>query len=170
VITRARRLLLVGIVSAAAIAGASTLAAADMTPQHSVTAIQQAADSLPPFAVEDFEYPNAAKILQEKGITLKRGDGHIILADCTDATDQLHVWTRESADGKFCFRTTATTGYLTLELPEVYGIQTRDQTIRAELSAEGTTQTVDVPKNDFKGVGEGTGGAPTVLLELRVTG
>ncbi|GAA4012627.1 hypothetical protein GCM10022384_66630 [Streptomyces marokkonensis] len=42
--------------------------------------------------------------------------------------------------------------------------------MHAELSAEGKTQEIDLAKNDFQGVGEGVGGADTVLLELHVTG
>jgi hypothetical protein len=121
--------------------------------------------------VEDFNYPGADRILQEQGITLKRGDGRITLTTCDPAaTNQIEVWTRESTDGKLCFRATAATGRLTLEIPRVYAIGTEARAVRAELSAEGQTQTVDVAKGEFKGVGEGVGDAPTVLLELRVTG
>ncbi|MFC8436270.1 hypothetical protein [Streptomyces sp. NPDC057253] len=165
-ISRTRRLLCAGLAGAAVLVGAAAYAVA--APPD---AVRTAADDVPPVAVEDFTYPGAAKILAEQGITLKRGDGRITLATCdAAATDQIEVWTRESADGKFCFRSTAATGWLTLEIPEVYALATEARAVRAELSAEGQTQTVDVAKGEFKGVGEGVGDAPTILLELRVTG
>ncbi|MFJ4471910.1 hypothetical protein ACIP2X_31110 [Streptomyces sp. NPDC089424] len=39
----------------------------------------------PGHAVEDFAYPGADKIQQERGFVLERGDGHIVLADCGPA-------------------------------------------------------------------------------------
>lgn len=119
--------------------------------------------------MEDFEHPGAAKILKEKGISLKKGDGHIILSECT-STANIQVLTRTSADGKVCFGVTGKTGYLALEVPEVFALQTQDRAVQAKLTAEGRTEVVDLTKNQIKGVGEGLGGAPTVLVELRVTG
>ncbi|MFJ6630027.1 hypothetical protein ACIQMR_01295 [Streptomyces sp. NPDC091376] len=163
VISHARKLLFSAL-TAAVIVGASTLAAT-----HTDANAEAVAADVPPFAVEDFNYPGADKILAEQGIALKRGDGHITLATCSDAADQLKVLTRVGA-GEFCFKVTSATGHLTLELTDVFAIQTKSHPVRAELTAEGKSQTVDVPKNNLKGVGEGVGDAPTVLLELRVTG
>ncbi|MFC7307830.1 hypothetical protein ACFQVC_26845 [Streptomyces monticola] len=162
-ISRARKLLLSGITAVAVIAGASTFAVAD--PGSGA----KAAVDLPPVAVEDFNYPGAAKILAEQGISLKRGDGRITLAACDDAADQIKVMSRVGA-GEFCFNATAATGHLTLELADVFSIQTESHPVRAELTADGQSQIVEVPKDSMKGVGEGTGGAATVLLEIRVTG
>ncbi|MDN3297885.1 hypothetical protein QWM81_28370 [Streptomyces ficellus] len=172
--SRVRRLLVAGIAAAAtAVVGASTLAVANAAPRAAgVTAGAQAADdgTLPPVAVEDFSYPGAAKILQEKGIKLFKGDGHILLADCDGSASQIQVWTRRSEDGKICFQANAHSGYLTLEVPEVFALQTADRAISADLTAEGKTETVAVPKDKLVPVGEGTSGAPTVLVEIRVTG
>lgn len=168
-ITHARRILLSGI-TAAAIVGTSAFAVA-----HTGSGTGTAADTenvaadVPPYAVEDFDYPGAERILAEQGIALKRGDGRITLAACDDTADQLKVLTRVG-DGEFCFRATSGTGYLTLELADVFAIQTESHPVRAELTAEGVSKTVDVPKNDFKAVGEGAGEPATVLLELRITG
>ncbi|MET8750872.1 hypothetical protein ABZW32_12350, partial [Streptomyces sp. NPDC004667] len=68
------------------------------------SAMTAVAEDGPGYAIEDFGYPNADKILAERGITLKRGDGHIVLADCGSATDLLEVWSR--ANEKICFRVT----------------------------------------------------------------
>ncbi|MFJ9347200.1 hypothetical protein [Streptomyces sp. NPDC101237] len=133
------------------------------------------APSTPPVAVEDYGYPGADRILAEKGIRLKKGDGHILLADCDQAAQQIRVLTvkDDSAgrQGTYCFRATAKTGRLTLELPRVFAVEAADHPMSADLTAEGTTTTVDVPQGGFQSVGEGVfGGARAVLVELRVTG
>ncbi|WP_051817354.1 trypsin-like serine protease [Kitasatospora sp. NRRL B-11411] len=129
-----------------------------------------------PSAVEDGAYPDAARILQQTGVTLKAGDGHITLADCS-GDYQVKVWTgldqAQPAGSIVCFKTTGATGYLSLTVPEVFGIATyADRSLTAQLSAAGATSSVDVGKNQFKAVGESApgGGAVATLLELRVTG
>ncbi|MFJ8633922.1 hypothetical protein [Streptomyces sp. NPDC093568] len=144
-----------------------TAASADDPPQSP-------ADSTPPVAVEDYGYPGADRILTEKGIRLKKGDGRILLADCDPAAQQIRVLTRKDDSvnraGTYCFRATAKTGRLTLELPQVFAVEAADHPIRAELTANGKTTSVTVAKGGFESVGEGEGGAPSVLVELRVTG
>ncbi|MEU3923511.1 hypothetical protein AB0E79_36580, partial [Streptomyces sp. NPDC029004] len=61
------------------------------------------ADEAPGYAVEDFNYPLADKILAEKNIVLKRGDGHITLADCASGAGLLEIMARDKAD-KICFK------------------------------------------------------------------
>ncbi|MDT0615316.1 hypothetical protein [Streptomyces lancefieldiae] len=167
---RIRTSLLAGLVAVCAITGASAFGYAATGSGTSPTAAQAAAAEQPPYAVEDFQHPGADRILAEKGITLHRGDGHVFFAECDGSPEQIQVWTRKSSEGTYCFQTTSTTGFLSVEVPEVYALQTEETAIHAELSAEGKTQEIDLTKNDFQGVGEGVGGAPTVLLELRVTG
>nr|WP_237497978.1 hypothetical protein [Streptomyces sp. SID8377] len=151
--------------------GVSTFAAAAPSP----TTASRTAVEIAPFAVEDFSYPNAANVLAEKGILLKRGDGHIVLAECGATANQIRVLTVKDAsvgrDELYCFQATAGTGYLTLELPRVFALETADHPISADLTADGVTTTVEVAKDDFAPVGEGTvGGARSVLVEIRVTG
>lgn len=133
----------------------------------------------PPPAIEDYAYPNADQILRDKGIKLIKGDGHIVLSACDDSAQQIKVLTVQgpSADpqGAYCFKALAKTGYLSLELPRVFALETADHPISADLrpqsdpSAPATT--VNVDKNGYQSVGEGTaGGAAAVLVELRVTG
>ncbi|MFB7470106.1 hypothetical protein [Kitasatospora sp. NPDC056184] len=121
----------------------------------------------PPPAVEDFEYPGASGI---PGITLKRGDGHIVLADCS-GPNQIQVWSRAAAnpDGRFCFRVTGSSGFLTVELADVYVLQTTGAALSAKVVVGGATQTVDLAKEDFRPLGEGSLQAPTTLVELRAT-
>ncbi|WKK25163.1 hypothetical protein QZH56_05975 [Streptomyces olivoreticuli] len=168
-----RRTLTVGAIgSASLVLGVWAMGTAVAAPAPTPTE-----EPTPPSAVETFDYPNAAKILKEQGIALRKGDGHILLADCKVSRD-IQIMTSmdhpgQSERGLYCFKVTGTgrTGYLTLEIPKVYNIMTGDVAVRAGLTAEGQTQTVTVPKNDAKGVG--TAGtpptAPTVLVELRVT-
>ncbi|MFF7053321.1 hypothetical protein ACFY94_33705 [Streptomyces griseorubiginosus] len=131
--------------------------------------------SKPPAAVEDYDYPGAGKILTEKGIKLKKGDGRILLADCDPSTPQIRVLTvgdpaANRAD-TYCFTALGATGHLTLELPRVFGLETADHPISADLTSGGQSTSVDVGKNDWKSVGEGTtNGTRSVLVELRVTG
>lgn len=129
----------------------------------------------PPSAVEDLGYPGADKILAEKGIKLKKGDGRILLADCDPAAQQIRVLTvGDPAAGRadtYCFRAIGSTGRLTLELPRVFGLETADHPIAADITADGRTTSVAVAKNDWASVGEGTTGGPrSTLVELRVTG
>ena len=136
---------------------------------------QSPADSNPPVAVEDYGYPGADRILAEKGIRLKKGDGRILLADCDPASQQMRVLTRKDDSvnraGTYCFKAMGKTGRLTLELPQVFAVEAgTDHPIRADLTSNGQTTSVSVPKGGFESVGEGAGGAPSVLVELRVTG
>ncbi|AEW92861.1 MULTISPECIES: hypothetical protein [Streptomycetaceae] len=156
-----------------------TLASADPAPSPSPSASAAPGSDVPPSAVEDFSYPNAAKIQQVKGIKLIKGDGHIMLADCDASAQQIKVLTVKSStanqQGAYCFKATAKNGYLTLELPRVFALETDDHPISARLTPQGNQQapatTVSVDKNGYQSVGEGVaGGAPAVLVEIRVTG
>lgn len=174
-VIRARKWLFSGIT--AVILGASTLAVANAAPDPAAPAGVRAAEdgALPPVAVEDFAYPGAESILATEGIELKRGDGHIVLTECDSASGLIKVHTvKDDAVGRkstYCFRATAGTGRLTLELPRVFALETADHPISADLTANGATTTVDVAKDGFEPVGEGTvGGARSVLVEIRVTG
>ncbi|MFE4362611.1 hypothetical protein [Kitasatospora sp. NPDC056808] len=156
----AGRWLAASAVTATALVGATAIAAADTTP---------ADNSAAPPAVEDFAYPGAAAITKVK---LLRGDGHILLGDCAKPT-QIQVWTLApgNPDNQICFTVSGTTGSLSLQLPEVFAIQTAGgRAVRAGLTTGTTQQTLDVPKDGFKSVGEGNNGASTSLVELTVTG
>ncbi|GAA3972216.1 hypothetical protein GCM10022384_23760 [Streptomyces marokkonensis] len=138
--------------------------------QATPRAADQAADVAGiPYAVEDFNYPGADRILEERGITLKRGDGHITLVPCTD-TWNIKIESRLD-NGGYCFRATTGSGYLSLELPDAYGVWTEDRPVEATLTAEGRETVVKVPSNEYQPVGEsGDTGLRSVLVELRVTG
>ncbi|MFC9636271.1 hypothetical protein ACFWBS_44410 [Streptomyces mirabilis] len=170
---RMRRMLPVaGAAVLVALFGGPVLASADPQPTGGTT------QATPPSAVEDFAYPNADQIQRDKGIKLIKGDGHITLFTCDDSAQQIKVQTVQGQGGNqqsaYCFKATAKTGYLALELPRVFALETADHPISADLKPKddpsAATKTVTVAKNGYQSVGEGAGGAPAVLLELRVTG
>lgn len=169
VISRMRRRALAGIVGVAAIVAASA-AVSVATAAPAPTDEEQLS-----YAVEEFEYPNAAKLLQERGIILRKGDGRIVLGDCkTDEDIVVNSTALDNPDrGRYCFKVTGTgkTGYLTLEIPKVVTISAGDYAVRAKVTADSQTTTVDVPKNVMASVGQGAArpGGPAVLVELRVT-
>lgn len=164
--SRAGRSLVVGAVAAVVssvgfVTYASAVGASPATPAPSDTDM--------PSAVETFDYPGAAKIQAERKITLKRGDGHIMLTDCTSAYD-IKVESR-TAGMYYCFKVSGKQGYLTMELPDAYGIWTQDHPVQATLTTDGKETVVNAPKNDYTPVGEaGDASKRSVLVELRVTG
>ncbi|KPC64501.1 hypothetical protein [Streptomyces chattanoogensis] len=159
-------------------AGILTAIAGISAPAMASTAKAPAATAPgPPSAVEDFGYPGADKLLAEKKIKLIRGDGHIMLTECTDPAVQIKVSIRreegeEDLPKKWCFTATGKSGYLALEIPKAFYLETVDHPIRAQLTSAGKTQTVNVSTEEgFKPIGEGVIGAPrATLVELRITG
>ncbi|MFI2610922.1 hypothetical protein [Kitasatospora sp. NPDC018619] len=136
------------------------------------------ADPAMPVAVEDFQHPGAERLLLERQITLRQGDGHIWLkegqnnavpTDC-QASNEIFIESRLDKRG-YCFTTNSKTGYLAMELPDVYGIWTEDRAVSAKLTAAGQEKQVDVAPNSIAPVGESLpGGKRSVLVELRVMG
>ncbi|WP_344077877.1 hypothetical protein [Streptomyces crystallinus] len=163
-----KKLLIAGAVTALAAGITVPALAATGAPTTATTADP---DTAPPSTVEGFAYPGAAKILADRKVKLIKGDGHIVLADACDYSPrQIKVWGR---DRDTCFNVSASTGYLTLEIEKVWGLETGDHPISADLTSEsGKSLSVDVPKGKYKSVGEGQAGADeqTTLVELRVTG
>lgn len=163
--------LLVPVAALAAAIGLTALTtaqAAPGTPQTTAPAAAAANETMPA-AVEDFLHPGAARILQEQKITLKQGDGHIMLTDCKSAHD-IMVKSR-TGQKDYCFSVNAKQGYLAMEIPAAYGIWTEDYPVQAKITSGGVESVVNAPKNDYKPFGEaGDAGQRSVLIELRVTG
>ncbi len=171
-ITPARKLLL-GSATAALVVGLGATALA--APQATAPAAPRAAADMP-VAVEDFNYPGADKVLADRGITLKRGDGHITLAATSDqgecTADPANTFI-ESHKGSFCFHANAKTGYLTMEIPDTFNLWTGANPVKATLTpTDGSAQeVVNVPANDLKPVGEsGDTGKRSALVEIRLNG
>ncbi|MFI8081054.1 hypothetical protein ACIF6L_09735 [Kitasatospora sp. NPDC086009] len=109
---------------------------------------------IPPVAVEDFSYPQADKVFALTGLTLKGGDGHIVLADCGPA-DLIEVTARTRA--KFCFQVTGDSGSLTMDVAKVTSIKSTAYNVRADMTLNGTGVTFNVPKSPlWTEVGEPT--------------
>ncbi|MFF8590512.1 hypothetical protein ACF061_03555 [Streptomyces sp. NPDC015220] len=113
-----------------------------------------AADA-PGYAVEDFDYPGADRVLQEKGIVLKRGDGHIVLAQCGSENGLMDIWARYRNGDHICFRVTGDSGYLSLEIPAVYGITgAAGQSADVTMTVDDETTHYNVPAGSMTAVGE----------------
>ncbi|MFD7625523.1 hypothetical protein ACFV7Q_05665 [Streptomyces sp. NPDC059851] len=161
------------IVGVAAAAGALTWAAvAGGVTGGSATeslATKAIADEGPGYAVEDFAYPNADKILAEQKIKLKSGDGHILLAECTGAPELMEVFSHKNE--KVCFRVTGDKGYLSLEIPAVFGVKGNNYAAQVEMSAGTVQKSFTVDKNAWTAVGETADdqGRDFMLLEIRTS-
>ncbi|MDX3747998.1 hypothetical protein [Streptomyces sp. AK08-02] len=133
------------------------------------TSVEAVADEAPGYAVENYDYPNADKILAEQGITLKRGDGRILLATCAAGTGQLEVYSRVNT--KVCFSVTGDSGRLALEIPAVYGVKTSAHETELDLTVGTEETSVDVPADSWQAVGESADpeGRAHVLVEIRTS-
>ncbi|MEU6093569.1 hypothetical protein [Streptomyces sp. NPDC047079] len=132
-------------------------------------AVTSVAGEAPAYAVEDFNYPQADKILAEKNIVLKRGDGHITLADCASGTGFLEVWARSK--DKICFQVTGSTGWLTLEVPSVYAVRGNDYSAQVDMTVGAEEKSFGVEKNTWTAVGESADpqGREHMLVEIRTS-
>ncbi|WP_449349135.1 hypothetical protein [Streptomyces shaanxiensis] len=139
------------------------------TPAPTGDASTAVADEAPGYAVEDYDYPGADKVLAEQGITLKRGDGHIVLADCASQTGLLEVWAR--SQDRICFRVTGNSGWLTLEIPSVYGIKGNAYSTEVDMTVAEEQTSYDIDKNAWTAVGESADeqGREFMLVEIRST-
>ncbi|NXY93103.1 hypothetical protein HYE82_01435 [Streptomyces sp. BR123] len=161
-ITRARKGLFGSLVCAVtAVVGVGSFGIANASPQA------RAAEADMPSAVEDFAYPGAAKIQQEQRILLKKGDGHLVLEACGETND-IQVKSR-IGQKLYCFDVIGNKGYVALELPDAFGMWTEDFPVKATLTANGSSTTVNAPAHEYQPLGEsGDVGAKSVLVELRV--
>ncbi|MFI8105397.1 hypothetical protein [Streptomyces sp. NPDC086023] len=155
------------IFAAAGVLGASALASAQDGSEGSQP-IASATIAMPGL-VEDFAYPGAAQIYKDRQIKLKRGDGHITLIACGGKYD-IMVKSR-TGDIDYCFDVNAPQGYLSLELPNAFGMFTEAYPVQAVITSDGRKTKVDASANDYKPFGEaGDTQRPSVLIELRVNG
>ncbi|MEQ6023086.1 hypothetical protein ACGFWG_07910 [Streptomyces sp. NPDC048405] len=114
--------------------------------------VESVVDGVPGYAVEDFNYPQADKILEERGIVLKRGDGHIILADCGSQEGLLVVWSRSQES--VCFRVTGDSGFLTMEMPAVYAVRGNSYETDVTMTVGEEEKHFEIAKNAWTNVGE----------------
>ncbi|WP_144118414.1 FG-GAP-like repeat-containing protein [Catellatospora sichuanensis] len=135
--------------------------------------------------VEDGSYPGAEQILQAQNVRLISGDGHIVLADCSNPPSGdiglLKVFTTDEtigADGigRVCFKVNGNTGRLDLQIPGVYEIRgdgqrtgTGHEVTATLTTGPGQDLIVDVDPDGSTQVGLGADpdSPPTTLLQLR---
>ncbi|MGW0823589.1 hypothetical protein [Streptomyces sp. NPDC002845] len=158
----------VGALASIAVVGAGQDAGAGSAETADTAAL--VAEGAPGYAVEDFNYPQADKILAEQNIVLKRGDGHITLADCVTGTGQLELLARDRAD-KICFNTVGNEGWLTLEIPAVFSIKGNDYSTTVDMTVGTEEKSYDINKNAWTPVGESADpeGRDHMLVEIRIT-
>jgi hypothetical protein len=152
-------------------AGAMAMAVGVLAPAGATQSSSAAVDDLPPFAVEDFEYPRADQILAERGFLLKRGDGHIVLAECTQP-NVLSVSARGLAGEDVCFRVTGDEGFLTMELPGAYLVHTNDYTTtELETTVDGESTSYEFGSDEWGSIGEAVDpeSREHTLVEIRVS-
>ncbi|MFD9221431.1 hypothetical protein ACFWDI_15795 [Streptomyces sp. NPDC060064] len=145
----------VTILSAVGVLAVSTMAAGVATAVGAPSDAPAAASAEIPYAVEDFGYPQAEEILKTQKIKLKKGNGNIVLVACDSKGGLLEVWSSQDAGSRFCFEVTGPSGYLTLELPSVYGVKGIDRTVSVDMNVPGTATDVsfDVTKGQWTPVG-----------------
>ncbi|MGA5101274.1 trypsin-like serine protease [Streptomyces lavendulocolor] len=122
--------------------------------------------------VEDGAYPYSDEVLAATGAQLINGDGNITHTSCSGPY-QVMVWARnlQTHESRICFKA-RDTGFLSVNIPRAYRIETVDRDVRAGITIAGQTQTLDIPEDTSKGFGEAhpTDPKQAVLLELKVTG
>jgi hypothetical protein len=96
--------------------------------------------SAEPNLEEDYNYPNADQ-LRASGITLKRGDGHLLYIDC-GFDHALKVETSTPPTYDFCFALSGKEAYLSLELPPIIGIDATNHEVEATIVWAGTPKVV----------------------------
>ncbi len=136
-------------------------------------------DQTVPTIVEEQDYPNAAQILAARKIKLIKGDGHITLADCGadpnhPPADLVLVQSLDLInypDPNFCFKTKGSSGYLTMEINQVYLIRGEDvRTIAAKVETFDDPPVVEVKQvvpQTWVPVGIGESRGDATVLELR---
>ncbi|MFF3577761.1 hypothetical protein [Streptomyces mirabilis] len=136
---------ILGTAAAGALAVLATTAGALVPPSEKADTAS-VADSTPGQAVEDFDHPQADEILAEKNFVLKRGDGHIALADRVAGTGQLELLARNNS-GKICVKVVGDEGRLTLEIPAVYSVKGNDRFTTVDMAVGTEEKSFDITRN-----------------------
>ncbi|WP_234306668.1 hypothetical protein [Streptomyces sp. NRRL F-2799] len=92
------------------------------------------------------------------------------LADCASESGLLELWARSK--DKICFEVTGNSGWLTMEIPAVYGIRgSATQTAQVDMTMGTEEKSYDVAKDSFTPVGESADeqGRDHMLVEIRTS-
>lgn len=135
----------------------------------------------PPSLVEDYSYPGAARILADHGLTVLRGDGHILFVtshsydegQCAPGQIQVEQATSTSPYGfYYCFETRGTQGFLTLDVPGTVGVRSGATALRATVTLPAGERSYAVAANGYAATNPGSGDVvpQAKLVELRLQG
>ncbi len=147
----------------AGVAGLGAAAAVGLIALPASSAFGGKAADEPQSLVEDYAYPGRENIT---GIELIKGDGRIMMVDCTGDPELITV--ESIGRTVYCFRVNGDTGWLSLRLDRVFLVGAGDQNVEATITANGTDQTVVVPEGEVRPTGA-TDPNFAVLLELRAS-
>ncbi|GAA0488584.1 secreted protein [Paractinoplanes deccanensis] len=147
-----------GLTAGAVLGGAGAVAA---TRADAAAAAEETAS-----LVEDFAYPGAEKILADRDILLKKGDGRLLLTDCAVGADLIQV--RSRGRDPFCFEAAGSGAWVTMELSDAFLVfSDSEHTTVADYTVDGVSDSAVVEPGGAAGIGEGqTEGSSAVLLKL----
>jgi hypothetical protein len=118
--------------------------------------------------VEDFSYPDGTA---DPGITLTKGDGHLIKVDCDLGESQIKAVSLDDRGGKhtYCFQALGAHGFVQMILVGAFQVWAdEDHTVTAKYTVDGESATATVPPDEIGGIGIGESRNTATLLELRV--
>ena len=142
----------------------------------------------PALALEaTFEYPGADELNSRYKINITKGNGYMAPVDCnTPTTGDIGLVKVRSTepvgaakDGLVCFKLTTNTGWLEVQIPDVFEIRGdglksgTGHNMSADLTTEAgvhTTVTLNPSGSTPVGTGRNQNDPPTKLLLLRATG
>lgn len=147
----------------AALAGMIALAALGAIAAPMVASAQES-DTNPTSLVEDYTYPGAAQIEQERGITLVRGDGRITLADCDGNSELIKI---ETLTQDACFLVDGDTGWLAVRVDAVFLVGAGDQDVA--VTVEGMSAPISIPEGNSRPVQAVDPTRRGIVVEIRAT-
>lgn len=123
-----------------------------------------------PSIVEDYSYPGAEAIFEERGIKLYSGSGTIVLADCPGGVTNELIWVR-TISGYVCFEAKSNIGHLKLEIVDAFSIRGDNNDGVATITVDGDTERIQLEKGTWRPIGAGADDTKglAVVLEIRLT-
>ena len=154
--------------AAAVFVATAAVAAGVLSIVHGPASAEAAAADGPVSLVEDYSYPGGGTDVP--GITLIRGDGHIVGATCVAGREQIKATALDESGIKhdYCFEVEGAHGFLSLTLKGAYLIWADSHTVTATISVDDKSETKTVDPHEPVGVGIGESRDEATLLELRV--
>lgn len=118
------------------------------------------------YTIEPGTHPGADKIAAQKKILLKEGNGQIIYTQCTGAADQILIAGTKLPDA--CFQPTGQPGWLTMEIPDSFGVKAGLKKLDVKSFDEGNEKTTTIPANESVPIMNETNNNDVTVIELRI--